>query len=230
MKVYLSIDLDYWANHCLFSAKQCNTFFKKLADVNVKKFKFVKHHEGLLRHASDNNCDTLVNVDFHSDLTNLYSNGIKSELNEGTWVSFVSWRKEGSFIWMLPSKSFEEWGYCQDTTIIRKFEDLNFKNTGWKKIKKQIGTRNIKWKDVCAVGICLSPEWLEYSEPLRCVLPSLFGNVVSRSKFSLNKYKFRKNFPIIDRDEFLECLAKNIIIQKQAGRNERDIRKNNLRC
>jgi len=227
-KIYLSIDLDYWANHCLFSAKQCNTFFQKLANVNenVKQIKFVRHHEGLLHHASDSSCDTLVNVDFHSDLTNYYPED-KKVITEGTWVNFVSWRKSGTFIWMLPNKSFEKWGFCQDAMIFQNFEDLNFKSTEWKKIKKQIGTKNIKWENVYAVGVSLSPEWLEHYNPLNCVLPSLLGRTISEDIDPI-KCKIKKS--LIDRKKFLERLAKNIMIQKQAGQNERNARKDNLRC
>jgi len=152
-KVYLSIDLDFWAHS---QRQHCNAFFEKVFALRLPIFAVCEHHHLLPTMAG---CfDVLYNVDWHSDLCDPPEEGwIKSQLNEGTWGNYVPWRKQGTFIWRYPRPCCLHigTGYCHSD--VNPFEKPV---SGWKHTQKHQGTAGIPWDDIKAVGVCLSPAWI----------------------------------------------------------------------
>jgi hypothetical protein len=105
----------------------------------------------------------LVNVDYHSDLVDLHPNTALN-FQEGTWVNFVDWRFDGTFIWRYPlSECLSRGaGYCHEHR--NPFNEPNVAR--WDCIRKRLGLWGIPWKHVKAVGVSLSPDWTGASDAL----------------------------------------------------------------
>jgi len=153
MKVYLSVDLDYFIRA---HRGHCDAFFEKVYALRLPIFSACEHHHLLKSMGGD--FDTLINVDFHSDLCDTPEGGWRGyQLCDGTWGNFVPWRRQGTFIWRYPNQDCLNVGvgYCHDN--INPFEK---RVSGWREARKQRGVTDIPWKDVKAVGVCLSPTWI----------------------------------------------------------------------
>jgi hypothetical protein len=153
MNVYLSVDLDYW---CRSRKQQCNAFFERVYALDLPIHVACEHHH--LIDTMEGDFDTLINVDWHSDLCETPDEGwVPEDLNEGTWGNFVSWRERGTFIWRYPSAACLTTGigYCHD-------KDNPFEKpvSGWRTVRKRRGTAGIPWESIKAVGVCLSPSWI----------------------------------------------------------------------
>jgi len=113
------------------------------------------HHHHLLDYVNNRGrgFNTLINVDFHSDL----SDDQPGELSEANWVNFVNFREKGSYIWRYPDGYClsSHTGYCHSGT--NPF-DCNL--TGWASVQMRHGLARIPWDSIREVGICLSPGWL----------------------------------------------------------------------
>jgi len=164
MKTYLSIDLDYWRNHT--SPEACTRFFKAVWKTGLPVYTSFYHHH-LLGHVNESGCRRLINVDYHSDLSDLVSGHVLT-FEEGTWVNFVDWRHKGEFIWRFPSTQIcvnEEDGYCHAHT-----NPFQHNVSGWGTATKRVGVYGIPWRDITAIGVCLSPDWISkpsiIAEPL----------------------------------------------------------------
>jgi hypothetical protein len=174
MKTYLSIDIDYWREHTPWIAFQdMDRFFLKVIDLKAPIY-IVNNHHKILRDVNRRKFDTLINMDFHSDITcyidrdgGVYEyyqmpqkQSIKGDLNCGTWVNFVKNRTEGEFIWIYPKyECLEDDGRCED--IEGFWDSPQSKYHNWAKITCQKGwSEYIPWGTVKAVGIALSSPWL----------------------------------------------------------------------
>ena len=160
VKVYLSIDLDYWRRQR--APNTCTAFFQEVWKLGLPIYVAMYHHH-LLPHINAQDCDTLVNVDYHSDLVDLDPGRIL-DFQEGTWGNFVDWRHRGTFIWRYP---FPEClhigaGYCHDTR--NPFEDPTAAR--WQRTQKRRGLYGVPLQRVKAVGVCLSPNWLGRTDVL----------------------------------------------------------------
>lgn len=153
MNAFLSIDLDYWSRDSLPHA--ATRFFRRLYQRFGRKIMVAVHHHHLLDHVNNRGqgYDTLINVDFHSDLDGEQPN----ELTEANWVNFVNFREKGSYIWRYPN------GHCLNPhTGFCHLGDNPFEHnlTGWANVRMQYGLARIPWDSIREVGICLSPGWL----------------------------------------------------------------------
>lgn len=151
MNAFLSIDLDYWSlEHTPHAAAR---FFQRLYQRFGRRIMVAVHHHHLLDHVNNSKFDTLINVDFHSDLDDEQPD----ELNEGNWVNFVNFRSGGTYIWRYPAGHClsRHTGYCH--TGESPFEH---NLTGWSRVRQQFGLARIPWGDIQEVGVCLSPGWL----------------------------------------------------------------------
>lgn len=163
MKTYLSIDLDYWNGQ---RRRSIDAFFGHVFALRLPIWVAPFHHQ-LLPHINQCVCDTLINVDFHSDIAEWER---KLSLTEGTWANFVTWRRRGTFIWR--HSCWDRWGgesrYCHWQKNPFK-EDVS----GWKCVLKQEGLRSIPWHTVQAVGVSLSSYWLRKDNPCRPIIRTL---------------------------------------------------------
>ncbi len=155
MKAYLSIDLDYWCQRG--EPHHVRAFFQRVWKLNLPITVALHHHHLLESINRRRGLDTIINVDYHSDVAE-DARGFTCDLNEGTWGNFVDFQSKGTFIWRYPNEVClsHDTGYCH--TYLNPFEE---QCTGWRSIKKKQGLARIPWHDICAVGVCLSPCWLE---------------------------------------------------------------------
>jgi len=154
MKAYLSIDLDYWRRQ--ETPLSCAGFFRRVWSLGLPIYVAMYHHH-LLPHINGNDCDVLINVDYHSDLADL-EKGRVVEFNEGTWGNFIDWRYKGTFIWRypLPECLHTGVGYCHEEQ--NPFVDPRVAR--WERTKERLGLYGIPWQNIAAVGVCLSPDWI----------------------------------------------------------------------
>jgi hypothetical protein len=141
-KVHLSFDMDYW------NEQDVNVFsrdFRQILSIvksrNLPFCDFDEHHK-ILKFLNKRNVDTVVNVDYHSDIAEddkWYKDSYKEKLplNCGTWGNFVrkSIKENGTFLWVHPHSSrrkMEEWAYCH--SIINPFQK---KVTHWKQVEQK---------------------------------------------------------------------------------------------
>jgi len=156
MKVYLSIDLDYWKAERTPGA--ATRFFKKLYQKFNRQIMVAFYHHHLVSHVNSVGIDTVINLDSHSDLSD---NRLNMALEEGNWVNFVNCREHGTYVWRYPRDSCltRHTGYCHlDNRPIEKVR------SGWAHVKIKRGLARIPWDKIAAVGVCLSPEWLDENQ------------------------------------------------------------------
>ena len=160
MKTYLSFDLDYY-NYTSTTLKMLAKIEKTLNDITAFSQEYrvpvlaVMNHQQLLTDVNNSQCDTLINVDTHSDLV-AYEDSF--ELNCGTWVSYVKWRKNGSYFWIHADET--SYGDCSGDAQI--FVAGRRYNTDWRrcfhkrsKLFPELGP------DIKSIGVCLSPDYVD---------------------------------------------------------------------
>lgn len=155
MSIYLSLDLDFWEK---FPRK----LFDAVAGLSCPK-KIVMEHHDLLPHINRQSFETLVNVDFHSDLANCDRVGGRRrnpQLNDGTWGNHVHRKGQREFIWSCPDYDrcvTRLAGACwqgDNTPFVKNCKEV----CGWKRTK--IRRKWIpKLRDVVAVGIAVSRDY-----------------------------------------------------------------------
>jgi hypothetical protein len=168
-RVYLSIDADFWngidTTPLIASMEQMLLRVKQLKVPIL----FAENHEQLLMHMNWFDYETLVNVDYHSDLlNNSPDRDPHMDLNCGTWGNFVKKeiREYGQFVWVYPRskcRTVNE-GYVHDFRSINPFHrragEESLRVSGWyeaREIHQHIPP--IVWKTTLAVGICESPSY-----------------------------------------------------------------------
>lgn len=173
MSTYLSIDIDFWKKHYNLDHMKKFLELAKGASPNVL---IVDSHEQLKTHVNTYGCNSLINVDFHSDIYDIAQphNYPDSEdpyyrrYNCGTWVNYVKFRYKGKFTWIHPHIHDRgiQYGYCHVETR-RNFMTVNpFFNpkiAEWNETYKIASTTpedHINWSDIGAVGIAFSYAWL----------------------------------------------------------------------
>lgn len=195
MKTYLSIDIDYFNAELInkpyrrhkSAEKELLSFFKQIQGLSVPVLLTVNHDE-ILPDVNKFKCEKLVNVDYHSDLADLVERGKKlvdpsgreCPLNEGTWVNFVNTRKSGIFEWRYPTPwAYSRMGRCEE--ILRKnfFTKEGLKYHNWANTPIAVkGMDTLNLEEVGAIGICLSPGWVDTNILdlfLARILPQLKG-------------------------------------------------------
>lgn len=150
MSTFLSIDVDFWAD-----AETLRHQLHLLMDRKSKKIPIiaVMNHQQMLQAVNESNARRLINIDEHSDLAEC----TVEELNCGTWISYVKWRREGTYIWIRNSASFHSrcngnrlkyWDECSDWRSLdsRYIKEHNLKLTNY-------------LRDCVGIGLCMSPAF-----------------------------------------------------------------------
>lgn len=154
MNAFLSVDLDFWCEEKGETAAKC--FFRRLMRRLTMPVLVALHHHHFLPYINAiGGFDTLVNLDYHSDIAeDCASFGSPTE---GTWVNYVNFRSNGTYIWRYPhAKCLDPYvGYCHDH--INPFEE---DCSGWARTRSILGSSGIPWGSIKAVGVSLSLGWL----------------------------------------------------------------------
>lgn len=158
MKKFLSIDMDFWNNNIESAAKELFEILNNVKFRNRAKIHAFMNHQQILPYVNSSKARYLINFDTHSDLA-----GMDYPILEcGTWVSFVDWRRKGSYFWLHRSNCTE--GDCNGSPPI--FYDTIQKGdhslTDWKSVKHSV-TEKITtrlFNNVVDCGICLSPSYI----------------------------------------------------------------------
>lgn len=157
---YLSIDLDYWET----VTPTMLQFLRKVFQLNVPVL-LCKSHEQMLRNVNGSNARVLINVDYHADLCEDDAGGKPPTVECGTWINAVKWRKSGSFIWVCPNKKkcYEIGAGRCDSSRDPETDPFKNRNNGWRKARVRTGLKHVDLSRVKAVGIAVSPEYLEWN-------------------------------------------------------------------
>lgn len=165
-RIYLSIDIDYWSHfQRSYRNKSMTRILTNISHLKVPMYYKEEHHE-LIDHMNHFDYDTLINMDWHSDLVNGIANENLHDFNCGTWVNYIKpeVRESGSYVWIYPDfdcLSFDQ-GYCHDIAGPDPFKKKCLKVCGWKYTHLRMYRLSPEiWKRVIAIGICRSREYSE---------------------------------------------------------------------
>jgi len=178
---YLSVDIDYWnkAKH----RTACTRFIRQVLRLEVPTLVVLSHDE-LLKDVDRSGCNRIEHVDYHSDVADWPEDPVcirghahcvhyhEPYFDEGTWLSFVRWRKRGELLWRFPTWGCYRrgWGTCHGDR-----DPFKVDCSGWGEIGLKLGLRGIPWHDVARVGVAVSREYWGDSETYRGVLAELLG-------------------------------------------------------
>ena len=168
MSTYLSLDLDFFNA----SGRSAEPLFLGLVEYNLERVaEFVKrrkipcvavmNHQQMLRFVDQSGCDTLLNVDTHSDLAEASIDALSC----GTWVSYVKWRKTGQYIWHHGYTAYR--GDCSGgaNLFCPRPRHKRGQMSGWRDVHHKKTTRMPPLgNDIKAVGVCLSPCYVDFPE------------------------------------------------------------------
>lgn len=144
MKIYLSIDYDYWG----FTSHQKDIeFLYQTLSLNVPKVAMINHYS-MIDHIDSIPHDRLINVDYHSDLPFSYRGG----LSDGSWPWGLRYDPNRVYEWRHPFFRYRK-GLVGDV-------DFYTNHDNFKKVARKRGISNIDLNDVVGVGFCLSPEYI----------------------------------------------------------------------
>jgi hypothetical protein len=170
MTTFLSIDMDYWndlEDNAEIALENLNLILKSCNTSNIP-LSAVMNHNQMLPLVNKSNTNQLINIDYHSDLA---TNDV-SELNCGTWVSYVKNRKKSKYKWL--HCSYYSFGDCNGSypifkgisKIEKKFE--NEARVDWFKYShREIDITVFDYKkifnkeSVKQVCLCLSPAYTD---------------------------------------------------------------------
>lgn len=156
---FLSLDLDVFTN---LSERDMLSFVEYLLTIK-NKIRIYEMHQDMLNQVDESGCNVLINCDYHDDLAD--ENYIMFEkeskiANDGDWVSYVKWRKNGKYLWLHPHNQNNLClGYCNGEIDIYKNRDIS----GWKSIEKRQARFPVRLSGkISDCAICLSPDYTPY--------------------------------------------------------------------
>jgi len=205
-KDFLSFDIDYYTQFSNGGEKIVN-MIDRLVDLDVPIRTFVYHHE-MLSFVNKFPSDRLITIDYHSDLADFdislarkdtkYRKKAGVVFNEGTWCNYVKWREDAEFVWVYPDKEcmyevrdgyrHRGSGRC-DTGTSPFLYDVS----GWKKTRSQLIGIPRDLSNVQAVGICISPDWIDVDKISMAIKRMQDHKIISRRV--INRLK-----QVIDKD------------------------------
>lgn len=160
MSTVLSIDLDYWEK----VDWRMLSFLEKVKSLRVPT-KISAQHHSLLKWFNSNPAHRLVNIDYHSDLSDDGEYDKRPPvLNCGTWANHIKWSSGAKYIWVCPNLKAcyrDGHGRCDDPHTRR--DPFRKDVTKWKSVKLREGLSRLDLSDVKAVGIAVSPFYLKWN-------------------------------------------------------------------
>lgn len=148
---YISIDVDFWIKDTKALTRSLMSLMDNKGDIPIVA---VMNHQQLLPHVNKADARHLINIDYHSDLNNI----TVKELHCGSWVSYVTWRREGRYTWIRPERDPSR-GRCE--SIGPRWNSF----TDWKSTRSLIEPpakfNPSKLLHNCVgIGLCMSPAFI----------------------------------------------------------------------
>ena len=182
MSTFISLDLDYFgithlATHYYSdlnldqnTSKYITNFINKLMMMPVPKI-VVNSHEDILKLLNKKKYDTIINIDYHSDLVvepeyedDLTYASIPLLLNEGTWANYYIYRETTNYEWWMPSRKkcyYKGKGLCGYGRGITS--EWHPTKMGYKKVISKHSIQKLP-ANIDGVGFCISPNWYPKKE------------------------------------------------------------------
>lgn len=175
--IYLSVDMDYWAEPERSRRAGLRTLKKLIA--SGKPIVVVEDHGNMLDHINRYPSDRLVNVDAHSDFWNYkdfndrnFSN--RSYFNQisncsscvvdcSNWVNGVRWQDGKEYVWLHPHADPDDrstLGECHGGSPDPFYKTYRPKHTWFSTVRRHDRFRLDNLKNVRAIGIAISAEFL----------------------------------------------------------------------
>lgn len=179
MKTFLSVDLDYW-NEVKNNFSRMVKYLKSIRTSGIP-IVLVKDHEQMLPFVDQSKATSLINLDYHSDLADIFVDndetpvlGKTEDFNCGTWVNWVKLRKVSHFLWIHPHKSCYVNSFCSwdrkgvGRCDVNKNPFTKEFNTGWKEAKHKTGTppKINRIPNLTMIGICISPDYISFDQKM----------------------------------------------------------------
>lgn len=175
---FLSVDIDYWNyfNHphapgttiipdYNIASQHLKAYLIRLvrfAKINNLPITAIMNHQQMLPLVAKSGAQELINVDSHSDLC--FEN--VDSLACGTWVTYVPWRKNGSYHWIHGNSATN--GCSEGGELFQRGQRVSVKKidrTGWKKVSHQKikpinlpGPQSLIPRCV-GISVCMSPAY-----------------------------------------------------------------------
>lgn len=172
MRTLVSIDIDYWNFWSTYTQEK---HLRRYLDHAVRTAQqkcvpivAITNHQQILKWANKSKARRILSIDTHSDLRD---NGC-DELDCGSWVSYVKWRKEGEFHWIHKGRS--DYGDCNGGRVIfqdRRRVKKSFKKylwdpeseycvVEWKKVRhRRAAPPKLDNLDITEIVVCESPTY-----------------------------------------------------------------------
>lgn len=187
---FVSIDVDYFNPYSVRyeTLSTIEEFFDALYGVCLKRgipLTAVMNHQQMLPLVDKSEARRLINFDQYSDLAN---NDI-DELSCGTWVNYVHWRREGTYIWKRCDDA--EWvgecGYSFDKGL-KRLRD-------WKgcvsHYEPGLDISMLSRMNISEVCVCMSPSFAEED------LQDMFREWVKKYKIPYTRGRLREEFGVM---------------------------------
>lgn len=204
-KVYLSVDLDYWTGD-IRTKRGMEQFVNKIIDKYEEGMpvKLVLDHHRLLNHVNKFEVDTLINVDYHSDIVEETAN---ESLDCGSWITFVRDKGEMHVTWCAPN--YKECvthgaGRCDDWFGPYNTQEGVLERpeiAGWKSIYTTEGVGCIPWGNVVAIGVAVSPNYWGVCPPSQMLILRKLNEVLGQPLGSLDGWKNPRYLVAANSDE-----------------------------
>lgn len=163
---YLSIDLDFW-NKAAFEPTLLDAVFAG----ELPRIVTLDHHD-LLPHVNGfPGLTRLENIDYHSDFI-----GVAEPLHIGNWVNHVAWREHAEYEWVVPRMVDYHLRLGHHHTGENPFTEPR-RLTGWRAAGKREGYTADVLDRVAAVGICVSPDYLDAGTDATAALTCLLEHL-----------------------------------------------------
>jgi len=187
-RLYLSVDLDFWNERSLAECRKVLDYIK----FRHKKIEIVDEHQDLLPDINRHEPDTVINLDYHSDISNNEAvewscnqewddkdQDYKAPLNCGTWANWVREASRQHFLWLYPSGVKMSNALCHEPKEPKYNPFRRPSVAGWERVTKKAVSKFPYYliDNAIGVGLSLSKEWLNFGkdESLLGIVKDLFG-------------------------------------------------------
>lgn len=156
MTTYLSIDMDYFNGDAdLYGPAEMYVRLERLlrrASGKSIPLIAVMNHQQLLPFVNASGATQLDNIDEHADIESTTCD----QLSCGSWVSYVAWRRTGTYRWITPQ------GGGSDCVRIM-YDQRNRAWSDWGRLTYTSRAPSVSslLADCAGVGICLSPAYVD---------------------------------------------------------------------